>query len=287
MSDSQINAIIQYGTNAERIAFTPDPPLVAGNPAQTLYIWYETDNPPDTYVWDGSAWVQINIVNAITQLTGDVTAGPGTGSQVATIPNDTVTNAKLADMATPTFKGRISALSGDPEDLTVTQATSMLNAFVGDSGAGGTKGLVPAPAAGDAAANKFLHADGTFQVASAPILRAITCSVNDAAMAVGIVGEQTYVYANGTIIGWYLIANVAGDVEFDILKTTFASYDASFTSIIGAGAPPELAAVIKDSDTTLTDWDLDVTQFDVFRFELITVDLDISRLNLVLVIQED
>lgn len=34
--------------------------------------------------------------------------------------------------------------------------------FVGDSGAGGVKGLVPAPAAGDAAANKFLKADGTF-----------------------------------------------------------------------------------------------------------------------------
>lgn len=36
--------------------------------------------------------------------------------------------------------------------------------FVGDSGAGGTKGLVPAPAAGDAAAGKFLNAAGGFSV---------------------------------------------------------------------------------------------------------------------------
>jgi hypothetical protein len=36
------------------------------------------------------------------------------------------------------------------------------DAFTGDSGSGGTKGLVPAPAAGDAAAGKFLKADGTF-----------------------------------------------------------------------------------------------------------------------------
>ena len=36
--------------------------------------------------------------------------------------------------------------------------------FTGDSGAGGTSGLVPAPAAGDALANKFLKADGTWAV---------------------------------------------------------------------------------------------------------------------------
>jgi hypothetical protein len=79
-----------------------------------------------------------------------------------TIANAVVTNAMLVNMATQTFKGRITAGAGDPEDLTVTQATAMLNAMVGDSGAGGTKGLVPAPAAGDAAASKFLKADGVW-----------------------------------------------------------------------------------------------------------------------------
>ena len=46
--------------------------------------------------------------------------------------------------------------------LTATQATAALNAVVGDSGSGGTKGLVPAPASGDAAAAKYLKADGTW-----------------------------------------------------------------------------------------------------------------------------
>lgn len=41
--------------------------------------------------------------------------------------------------------------------------TALLSNMVGDSGAGGTKGLVPAPAAGDAAAVKFLKADGTWE----------------------------------------------------------------------------------------------------------------------------
>lgn len=35
--------------------------------------------------------------------------------------------------------------------------------FTGNSGAGGVNGLVPAPAAGDAAAGKYLHADGTWK----------------------------------------------------------------------------------------------------------------------------
>ena len=42
--------------------------------------------------------------------------------------------------------------------------TALLNAVVGDSGSGGTKGLVPAPASGDTAAGKYLKADGTWTV---------------------------------------------------------------------------------------------------------------------------
>lgn len=83
-------------------------------------------------------------------------------ASAGSIADDSVTNAKLANMATQTIKGRTTAGTGDPEDLTATQATAILNALVGDSGSGGTKGLAPAPAAGDAAAGKFLKADGTW-----------------------------------------------------------------------------------------------------------------------------
>lgn len=96
-------------------------------------------------------------------LTGDVT----TSGAAATITAAAVTNAKLADVATATFKGRTTGGTGAPEDLTATQATALLNVMVGDSGSGGTKGLVSAPAAGDAAASKFWKADGTWAVASA------------------------------------------------------------------------------------------------------------------------
>lgn len=97
----------------------------------------------------------------ITDLTGDVTAS-GPGSVAATIANDAVTNAKLANMAANSIKGNNTGGSADPVDLTATQATAMLDAFTGDSGSGGVKGLVPAPAAGDAAAGKVLKADGSW-----------------------------------------------------------------------------------------------------------------------------
>ena len=50
--------------------------------------------------------------------------------------------------------------------VSAATATALLSAMVGDSGSGGTKGLAPAPAAGDAAAGKFLKADGTWAVPS-------------------------------------------------------------------------------------------------------------------------
>jgi hypothetical protein len=44
----------------------------------------------------------------------------------------------------------------------VFDASCYMLDMVGDAGSGGADGLVPAPAAGDAAANKFLKADGTW-----------------------------------------------------------------------------------------------------------------------------
>lgn len=97
-------------------------------------------------------------------LTGDVT-GSGTGSFAATIATSAVTNAKMADMAQSTIKGRAAgAGTGAPVDLTATQATAILNVFGPDSGAGGVKGLAPATVAGDSA--KFLKGDGTWATPS-------------------------------------------------------------------------------------------------------------------------
>lgn len=57
-------------------------------------------------------------------LTGDVTNSAG--SLATTIANDAVTNAKSANMANATIKGRTTAGTGDPEDLTAAQAAAIL-----------------------------------------------------------------------------------------------------------------------------------------------------------------
>ncbi len=86
-------------------------------------------------------------------LTGDV-GGSGTGSFAATIANDAVTNVKLANVATATIKGRVTAATGDPEDLTGTQATTLLDTFTT-----ALKGLAPASGGGT---TNYLRADGTW-----------------------------------------------------------------------------------------------------------------------------
>jgi hypothetical protein len=56
--------------------------------------------------------------------TGDVTSA---GDGATTIANNAVTNAKLAQVATSTLKGRATAGTGNAEDLTASQARTILN----------------------------------------------------------------------------------------------------------------------------------------------------------------
>jgi hypothetical protein len=78
----------------------------------------------------------------------------------AGIANSAVTLAKMADVTGPTLLGRTSG-TGAPQALSGTNATTILDVFTGATAmAGGVKGLVPAPSAGDQA--KVLRGDGTW-----------------------------------------------------------------------------------------------------------------------------
>jgi hypothetical protein len=89
--------------------------------------------------------------SVVGRVAGNIVAAQVVDAQVAA---STLTNAKLANVATATIKGRATAGTGSPEDLTGTQATALLDVF-----SGGAKGLAPASGGGTA---NFLRADGTW-----------------------------------------------------------------------------------------------------------------------------
>jgi len=86
-------------------------------------------------------------------LTGDVT-GSGTGSFAATISANSVTLAKMANLAANSIIGNNTVSAATPIALSGTQVTAMLDVFNST-----LKGLAPASSGGT---TNFLRADGTW-----------------------------------------------------------------------------------------------------------------------------
>jgi microcystin-dependent protein len=85
--------------------------------------------------------------------------------------------------------------------------------MVGDAGAGGTKGACPAPAAGDAAAGKFLKADATYAIPGT-----------------GILAGMIFIWADDVCPAGYLFCNGQA-----VLRATYATLFALFGTTYGAG----------------------------------------------------
>jgi hypothetical protein len=138
-------------------------------PAQVVSIIHQADGPGsllDADTLDGiqaAAFVQttrsINTTGALTgggSLAADLTLSISPGS---------VTDAMLSQVSSGIIRGRASAGSGNIENLSAAQVTALLNNMVGATAfTAGTKGLVPAAAAGEQ--SLFLRGDGTWQPAA-------------------------------------------------------------------------------------------------------------------------
>lgn len=130
----------------------------------------------------------------------------------ADLANDAVTNAKLANMAVNTIKGRITAGTGDPEDLSSAQVRTILGLTNATTGTGTTNGVTYWSSASTlgstavGAAGTVLKGTGAApaygQVTSADILNGTIASVDitDNSIATGDI-------LNGTITGTDIAAN--------------------------------------------------------------------------------
>jgi hypothetical protein len=147
------------GGNANRVLVAPSAPsspsdgdLWFDNAAEILYVWISpswldvstlttpgADSISNTELANMAALtVKGNATNATADPSdiaaasdGQVLRRSGTTlgfGTVATagIADDAITNAKLANVATSTIKGRLTAATGDPEDLTPEQAQAVL-----------------------------------------------------------------------------------------------------------------------------------------------------------------
>jgi hypothetical protein len=116
-----------------------------------------------------------------------------TGTNTWTIDANAVSLAKMQDFTTARLLGRITAGTGDPEQLTGTQVTSML-----DAATTSLKGLVPAPGT---ATGKVLTDNMTWQTVSggggSGTVTSIGMAVGTAGTAPNVSGSP--VTTNGTI----------------------------------------------------------------------------------------
>ena len=189
----------------------------------------------------------------ISQLTGDVTAGPGSGSQAATIAADAVTYAKLQNVsAASRLLGRGSAGgSGDAQELTVGAGLALSGTTLSAAVRTGAVGIV---------------IDGGGSV-----------------ITTGVKGFVSVPFAC-TITGWTLLstdaAATAGSIVLDVWKDAYANYPPTVGDTI-FGTKPALASANKNTATGLS---ISVAAGDVLGF---TVDsaATVTRVVLSLTVQ--
>jgi len=139
------------------------------------------DHTPEKGAANGLATLDGSVLVPVAQLPAATTIAQGavelaTDGEVAAGVVVQGNDARLADARTPTNHAASHQNGGVDEVATATPAANAipkaagdgelvagwLKSMVGDSGAGGVKGAVPAPATGDAAAHKYLDAGGAW-----------------------------------------------------------------------------------------------------------------------------
>jgi hypothetical protein len=183
---------------------------------------------------DDSANNQTDITMQRAALTGDVTAAQN--SNATTIAVDVVDNTKLTNMASPSLKGRTTAGTGNPEDLTLVNSTSNTwNTSTGGSISVESAALTGAVTSG---ANSNATSFGTL-AAKSVLANATNATAVPAALAGSAAFQHLRVNSGNTGLEWSILT--AGDFPAAVVPITGLATIAAHTFLAnntGATASP-------------------------------------------------
>lgn len=154
--------------------YTGSPRLIRARVGSTANVSSLSSGLANGDVFNGVTLVTGNAIFLRHQSTGSengvyICQASGAPIRSPLLPAGALADGTLVQVTEGTlYKDELYACTSN-NTIVGTDATtwgSPVSYMTGDSGSGGMAGLVPAPAAGDAAAGKFLKADGTFAVPS-------------------------------------------------------------------------------------------------------------------------
>lgn len=225
---------------------------------------------------NGSAWQSYSasvVTPGITQLSGDVTAGPGSGNQTAIIAANQVTYAKIQQVsATSRILARKTVGAGSVEEATLSEILD----FIGSAAQGDIlyRGAATWARLAAGTSGFLLKTQGaganpvwvTAPVTTVTFSRGITVS---GIITTGFKGVVRIPVAC-TITKVTVLGDVVGNIQFDVFKNAPGTTYPPTTSIVSS-APPKLVSQSWSEDSTLTGWTTSVTAGDVIGFSVTSV----------------
>lgn len=274
------------GTGVAQVPAAPSLSASFAGSRQAVYIapkerrlwWYDNQF---SNAWHYAEFDDGASSSGITQLTGDVTAGPGPGSVAATIAAGAVTYSKIQNVTNNRVLGNVSGGAAPPSELTAANLSTLLGlAPIATSGSATdlTTGTLPAARLG-AFTGDATSAGGTYALTIAGLALSKLQTISDqrilgnvsggAAVPAQLTAAQVATMVYGTFTNKDVLyatgANSVGqnsNFQFDAATTTLSVPTITVSGAVQGGAGGVLALQNAASPATsigLTSSNIDVT----------------------------